>query len=206
VPFAINDNSDDLFAMVARLTVGTIDYNLHGLVNATHPYASPWWSWPLDQVPLSIYYWQDAKAYLSTSIALLGNPLIYWATWPTIILLTYRLYVSRSKIFIHPGLAGHYPEPAFFLLLMIIAQYFPYAAVTRISFIYYFYSVSPFLILGISAQLDRFIDERNYCKLVYFYTAAAIGLFVLFFPCLAGVTVPRSYTLSLLQWFRGWNF
>ena len=64
------------------------------------------------------------------------------------------------------------------------------------SFIYYFYSVTPFLILGISyfIYLAYQSNKASYRYLVYGYLLLNIALFVLFFSSLAGLEVPRSYT------------
>lgn len=162
---------------------------------ATQPSAANWWSWPLDKMPLSIYYWGN-DAGLSSSVALLGNPAVYWLTWITTIMLGY-LWATRQADF-----------RAGFLFLAICAQYLPYALIARISFIYYFYSVTPFLILGISyfIYLAYRTEKPVYKYVVYAYLLVNIVLFALFFSSLAGLEVPRSYTLHWLRWMAGWNF
>ncbi len=195
IPYVLINHADNLFSFIYTTQLGILDFNLHGLTYATHPYASNWWSWPLDKMPLSVYYWQN-DAGLSSSIALLGNPAVYWLMWITTIMLGY-LWVTRQADF-----------RAGFLFLAICAQYLPYALVARISFIYYFYSVTPFLILGISyfIYLAYQSNKASYRYLVYGYLLLNIALFALFFSSLAGLEVPRSYTLNYLRWMTSWNF
>ncbi len=195
IPYSLVGHTDNLLRFVYDTQVAIFDFNLHGLSFATHPYASNWWSWPLDKMPLSIYYWGN-DAGLSSSVALLGNPAVYWLTWITTIMLGY-LWATRQADF-----------RAGFLFLAICAQYLPYALIARISFIYYFYSVTPFLILGISyfIYLAYRTEKPVYKYVVYAYLLVNIVLFALFFSSLAGLEVPRSYTLHWLRWMAGWNF
>lgn len=195
IPYVLINHADNMFSFIYTTQLGILDFNLHGLTYATHPYASNWWSWPLDKVPLSVYYWQNDTG-LSSSIALLGNPAVYWLMWITTIMLGY-LWLMRQADY-----------RAGFLFLAICAQYLPYALVARISFIYYFYSVTPFLILGISyfVYLAYQSNKVLHRYLVYVYLLINVVLFVLFFSSLSGLEVPRSYTLNWLWWMRGWNF
>lgn len=195
IPYVLINHADNMFSFIYTTQLGILDFNLHGLTYATHPYASNWWSWPLDKVPLSVYYWQNDTG-LSSSIALLGNPAVYWLMWITTIMLGY-LWLMRQADY-----------RAGFLFLAICAQYLPYALVARISFIYYFYSVTPFLILGISYFIYLAYQSNKVLHryLVYVYLLINVVLFVLFFSSLSGLEVPRSYTLNWLWWMRGWNF
>ena len=77
------------------------------------PMRPNWWSWPLDKCHYPVYYWQN-DAGLSSSIALLGNPAVYWLMWITTIMLGY-LWVTRQA------------DAEQVLFLAICAQYLPYA-------------------------------------------------------------------------------
>ena len=52
--------------------------NFHSEIVFKHPYESPWYTWPLDLVPL-----MDAGDFIGEDkvslIATFGNPLIWWA-------------------------------------------------------------------------------------------------------------------------------
>jgi dolichyl-phosphate-mannose--protein O-mannosyl transferase len=195
IPYSLIFHTDDMLRFVYDTQKAILDFNLHGLTFATHPYASNWWSWPLDKMPLSVYYWSNDTG-LSSSVALLGNPAVYWLMWVTTVMLGY-LWVSDQADF-----------SAGFLFLAICAQYLPYALIARISFIYYFYSVTPFLILGISyfIYLAYRTEKLVQRYAVYVYLLVNIALFALFFSSLAGLEVPRSYTLHWLRWMDSWNF
>lgn len=184
IPYAFITGSSNLFEMVLRLQQGMLDFNLHGLTYATHPYASKWWSWPLVKTPMSIYFWIDEQTQQSVSVALLGNPLIYWTFAIVFINLLLRAFDTPRDY------------KALFLVLIICFQYLPYAFVARISFIYYFYSVAPFLILGIAYCCNILLSYSNkiYNYGVWLYVALCVCTFVMFFSALAGIEVPRWYT------------
>lgn len=192
-PYAYINNYSNLWQSVYQLQQWMLNFNL-GLTHATHPYASNFWSWPLDFKPLSIYYWQ--KDTLSSSIVIMGNPAIFWVFIPTTIFLVYTI-IRDKKDYI-----------ALFLLTSMLVQYAPYAFVARISFIYYFYSVEPFLIISvcyvISKGLALKLERIKFT--VYSYITIVVLLFILFYPALSGVEFPRSYTSNTLLWFGSWNF
>ena len=76
IPYVLINHADNMFSFIYTTQLGILDFNLHGLTYATHPYASNWWSWPLDKVPLSVYYWQNDTGYLLR--------LHYWVILPCI--------------------------------------------------------------------------------------------------------------------------
>jgi dolichyl-phosphate-mannose-protein mannosyltransferase len=57
---------------------------------ATHPYASPWWSWPLMLRPVA--YWQNFPEHgeVVATIWGAGNPLLWWAVIPAITITAVR--------------------------------------------------------------------------------------------------------------------
>jgi dolichyl-phosphate-mannose--protein O-mannosyl transferase len=62
---------------------------------ATHPYSSPWWSWPLMLRPIA--YWQDFPP--QGKVATIwggGNPLLWWSAFTAITITAVRL-IERSN-------------------------------------------------------------------------------------------------------------
>jgi dolichyl-phosphate-mannose-protein mannosyltransferase len=103
-----------------------------------HPYASPWWSWPLMLRP--IRYWSASNFFMDPqlpvgSIRALGNPIIWWGVVGAVALTIYKAIARRdlSSMFI----AGGY---AIYLGLWI--------PITRYQFVYYY---MPSLYLGFFA-------------------------------------------------------
>lgn len=193
IPYANINNFENLWFRVYQLQGWMLNFNL-GLTNTTHPYASNYWSWPLDIKPLSVYYWQ--KLPWASSVVVMGNPAIFWVFIPLIGYLIYSV-IKDKKDYI-----------ALFLLSGMLIQYLPYALIHRVSFIYYFYSVTPLLILAICYVLNKLVQSpKTYLHaMAYTYVVIAIILFVIFYPALSGIAFFRDYVVHVLLWFPTWNF
>jgi dolichyl-phosphate-mannose--protein O-mannosyl transferase len=78
----------------------------------------------------------------------------------------------------------------------------------RTSFIYYLYSVTPFMILAITWALDAALrrPEKSLKRLVWIYLVLVIGLFILFYPAISGLEIHRDYTYRYLLWYQSWDF
>ena len=188
--YFMHDPAQNIFNFVLHLQKAMWDYHSSYALNVTHPYASNWWSWPLLVKPLSLYYWQNNSG-LASSVVLIGNPAIWWGGLLAVIGILF--YATREKDYI-----------AWVIVLMIASLYLPWIFVGRLSFIYYFYAVTPFWILAIAYILKRFI--RQNLEVVYLYMMLVIVLFVTFYPVISGIPFSRAYVLKYLWWLPGWNF
>ena len=67
------------------------------VATATHPYASPWWSWPLMLRPVA--YWQNFPAHgnIVATIWGAGNPVLWWGVIPAITIALIRV-LERPEI------------------------------------------------------------------------------------------------------------
>ena len=167
-------------------------YNYHSTLQATHPYSSSWWAWPLDLKPMG--YYKDVKDGLLQSINTFGNPAIFWMG---MVAIGYLLYVSIRR---------HTLE-AVFILLAFLGLYLPYIFVGRLMFIYHFYYAVPFLILSIVYMMKDTSEKFAWfgkVHLVYLFVVA--GLFLLFYPVLSGYAIDKPYVDEWLRWFSTWWF
>ena len=196
IPYAIGQHTDNLLAFVVERFTYMQHFQMQTMQNTTHPYASNWWTWPLLTKPVSIYYWQGLNGYMSTSIVLMGNPAIYWLSIPATLLILYTWLKNRTNYV------------AAFILIAIFAQYLPFALIKRLSFLYYFYPTTPFIILAITYTLKLVFTSKNksHIYVAYAYIGLVILLFVLFFPVLSGIEIPRTYTVNTLWFLKSWNF
>lgn len=160
-----------------------------------HFYSSAWWSWPILRTPYAIFRSNDVLHGLSTSIVLMGNPAIWWLGIGSSFILLINYLVKRDSV-------------SFFILLSIASMYLPYALFQRSTFIYYFYFVTPLITLAIVKSIDilAVYSKRLTHALTIIYIIYALGLFILFYPVLAGETVARSYIYNYLHWFSTWVF
>jgi len=167
-------------------------YHYHSTLQATHPYSSPWWSWPLDMKPMG--YYKEIKQGFLSSINALGNPAIFWVGIVAVFYL-FVLTILRKSL------------EAAFILLAFLGLYLPYIFIGRLMFIYHFYYAVPFLLLAIVTMLkdgmERFVFVR---KMYGVYLCIVAGLFLAFYPVLSGYAVSQSYVTQWLKWFPTWWF
>ena len=180
-------------------------YWYHSTLNATHPYASKWWQWPIIQKPISYYYTDfrsanlraDSTACCVAEILALPNPFVWWAglvTVPTVALLA---WFERNK-----GYA--------LLVFAYLFQWLPWANSPRIAFEYHFYPNLSIIVLANAIVLQRIWKWRSSdgsftpARIgVAVYLAIVVILFFYFFPVLAGVHVSWDAWHNRM-WFNSW--
>ncbi|MDR0287627.1 MAG: phospholipid carrier-dependent glycosyltransferase [Clostridiales bacterium] len=167
-------------------------FNFHSGLTASHPYGSPWYSWPVDARPIW-YYCKDYLNGLRSSISSFGNPLIWWVGIPAIVYSVYCAYKTKNKS----------------MLVIFVAfsmQYFPWILVTRVAFIYHYFSATPFLIIMIVYSIQQLMKKGVIAKSVVFvYLAAVLLMFILYFPVISGLPFNHNY-IQNLRIFSSWVF
>ncbi len=177
--------------------------------NAPHPYSSKWWEWPILYQPVA-YWYNDFRrnAIVNTAngccvgeILSLPNPLTWWAGLITVPLLGYLAWARKDR-----GYA--------LLFVAYFAQWLPWIASPRMLFEYHFYPNDAIILLADTIALKWFWDSMQATKerqelarygLVLF-VAGTIGLFVYFYPVLAGQSITYVDWLNrmwLPHWIRG---
>jgi dolichyl-phosphate-mannose-protein mannosyltransferase len=185
-------------------------YNYHATLNATHPFSSAWWTWPLlfnplnaaSHVPLWLYS-SSLPLGMSSTIALMGNPAVWWVGFAGIfgilIEATAKIVKAANKQLDKIGL------PAIFITVFFFFQWVPYVFISRITFIYHFYLNVPFLCLTTAYFLSKFWNRRWVKVAAIAYFASILALFALFYPVISGMPAPTS-SINSLKWFNGWIF
>ena len=178
----------------------------HDTLKATHPYASAFWTWPLDLRPIA-YYWNDSRmgvaASLSTAccvaeIISLPNPFILWPGLACVPIVAFLAWRERNK-----GYA--------LLVIAYLLQWLPWWRSPRITFIYHFYVDIPIIVLCNVIVLQRIwqigeasADGKWLSRIVVFgYVAAVVAAFVWFYPVLAAVPIPWDHW-SARMWIPRW--
>ncbi|MBI5441900.1 MAG: phospholipid carrier-dependent glycosyltransferase [Deltaproteobacteria bacterium] len=168
-----------------------LDY--HRTLHATHPFSSPWWSWPLDLRPVWLYMGTGLAEGMVSTIASFGNPALWWAAIPAVAGAAV-LAVRRRDVRLGVVLTGF----AF--------QYLPWIGIERLAFIYHFFSSVPFVILCLVSLLQAAGERRPALRgATAAYLALTGALFVVFYPVLSGLVVPETY-VARLRWLPTWIF
>jgi dolichyl-phosphate-mannose--protein O-mannosyl transferase len=162
----------------------SFDYHAH--LNATHPYGSPWWSWPFLSRPVLYYaeytnlgidHWTGKD--LVSRMADLGNPWIWWTSLPCVVSLPY--FIVRHRSF-----------PATVILLGFITQYLPWSQISRVLFMYHMFGGLIFMILALAfvlTHLAQKLEPRGRRLLVANHLGVAVLFFFYFYPVWTGLPI-----------------
>lgn len=149
-------------------------YQTH--LKATHDYASPFWSWPLNLYP--VWYFVD---YLEGSVANIfasGNPAVF--------------IIGIGSLFF--ALIEGLRKKALKLLLIVslfLVFWLPWSISPRIMFLYHFSPSIPFLCLATGYQLDLLL-KKGRKKTVILLLSLMVISFIFLFPFLTGIPLPKN--------------
>ncbi|PHV70857.1 phospholipid carrier-dependent glycosyltransferase [Sporanaerobium hydrogeniformans] len=166
-------------------------YRYHSELEATHPFTSPWYLWPLNIKPIWYFKGEARPGYVIT-IALLGNPLIWWSGLIGMLYTVRNVFVKRRK-------------EDFFILVAILSLYLPYAFVPRIMFLYHYFPVVPFMILALVSLLKEGVRRMDSTAIIKGYIAVAMIVFVFFYPIYSGTEIPIWYA-AMTRWLPAWQY
>jgi dolichyl-phosphate-mannose--protein O-mannosyl transferase len=88
---------------------------------------------------------------------------------------------------------------------IFLFQWLPYAFISRILFLYAFYSNVPIMILACSYLINEYWGTRRGRATVLAYLVAVAALFAIFYPVISGMPAP-VYWSNALKWLRSWVF
>ncbi len=182
-------------------TNGVIDlqfamYGYHSTLVASHPFASPWWSWPFLVSPTGyVPLWLSSNSVsegVRSSIAVFGNPAVWWVGFACIIAAAER--AIRAK-----DLAATFITTVFFF------SWIPYVFISRVTFIYHFYVGMPFLCLASAYFINKYWNTKAGKIVTIVYFAAVIVVFGVFYNVISGVPAPSEW-IDRLRLFPSWFF
>ncbi len=169
-------------------------FNYHSNLKAGHPFMSAWYTWPVDARPI-LYFNDTVKGDMVSAISSFGNPAVWWAGFVCVIVIVYKKIKGRT---------GNDKLPLF-LIISMAAQFLPWLLVNRATFIYHYFASVPFVIL-ITVYVLREIIERTKKRnwIMYVHIALVVVLFLLYYPVISGMPVPRDL-FSWLKLFPSWS-
>jgi len=180
-----------------------IMFDFHKNMSIQHYFSSPWYEWPLDIRPIFYYMGELLPENLGASIACLGHPLLYWIGLISFFIILCSLI---SNIFKKENFLGE-NKLMLFPVIGYLSLYLPWVIAPRkITFIYHYFPCTPFLILMIGI-LFKYLKDNNLIRprMIKVFIIAYIALFMIYYPVLSGLVVPRIYLdrlqiLPLWQW------
>ncbi len=163
-------------------------WNYHSDLVATHAYSSKWYQWIFDVRPI-LYYMDNAADGSSVRIMSFNNPIVAWGGLVAMGGMGWLAIRDRDRT-------------AAFILLGYLANLLPWVLVTRPTFAYHYFPCTVFLVLAIGYLFgDLCRRDKNWQPAVTAYVAAAVALFILFYPVLAGTVRQEWYARVFLRWF-----
>ncbi len=166
-------------------------YDYHSGLESTHDFQSSWWTWPFMIRPIWYYNGRDLPAGMASTIVSLGNPAVWWMGIPAFFIALRAAWRGNKSVIL--------------VVTAIISQYIPWIFISRSAFIYHFFPMVPFLILTVVYLIKKWIEEGKSMKYVYGYLALVLVLFIMFYPAISGLIVPKAY-IRFLRWFPSWYF
>jgi dolichyl-phosphate-mannose-protein mannosyltransferase len=178
-------------------------YHYHATLDASHAFASSWWTWPLMLKPLWLYV-SPLTGNVTSTIALMGNPLVWWVGFACMIIIS---FVVLSKILISTVRRSGYNLcfSNVFIITFFFFQWVPYMLISRITFIYHFYVNVPFLCLAAAYFISKHWGNKWMKVTAIVYFAGIVALFGLFYSVISGAPASNSWTDGL-KWLNGWIF
>lgn len=163
-------------------------------VITNHPYNSSWKGWALMLRPI----WYAFEPELGDpsqvrGVLLLGNPLIMWVGLAALVVCLVDGIVKRRLT----GFLAAYFWCAFYLCWSIIPR--------KIAFYYYYYPAGMMLTIALTHVFfsRQALAPKEIRTVRNVFLGACIGLFIYFFPILAGFKIP-SDGFKTWTWFSTW--
>lgn len=166
-------------------------YHSQTVLSATHPYSSKWYEWIIMKRPIW-YYSGTVTNTLREGISAFGNPLVWWGAIPAVIFTVFCALIKKDKT-------------AVYLTVGYFAQLIPWMFVDRVVFIYHYFPCVLFLVLCMGYFINAMYKYNKKTKYIaVLYAVSVVGLFVLFYPVLSGMTVNIYWVDKYLRWVSSW--
>lgn len=156
----------------------------HTGLRATHPYSSPWWTWPFLIRPVYLYT-SDEVRNLVSRIYLMGNPIVFWSGLTSVVVSGIYSFYEKNK---NLGL----------IVFSYLIFFVPWAMSPRIMFLYHYLPSIPFMSIAIAYVLRRNL------KLALFMIPVFAISFIYFYPHWAGLQIPLWLDKSY-YWVNSWR-
>ena len=171
----------------------------HVTLRATHPYASAWWTWPLELRPplYSADYGGQGATSTAAMIYSLPNPLLLWPGLLCVPLVGVLAFTRRNR-----GYA--------LIVLAYLLQWVPWAFSPRIAFLYHFYVNIPLIAIcntvAVQWILERMAswDPKAARWIAIGYLGLVALAFIYFFPILSATPILQTQWQQRL-WLPSWR-
>lgn len=166
-------------------------YNYHSKLEATHPFSSEWYTWPISYKPVW-YYQGEVTADSHGTISGMGNLAIWWVGIIAFVFTFIQAIRKREK-------------EALLIIVGALTLWLPYIFIGRCMFLYHYFPVLPFIMLGIIYLFSKLEKYKKINIGIAVYLTLVIVFFALYYPMVSGIPVSNSY-LDIFKIFKSWIF
>ena len=189
--FKFNNNLYKTNSFENIIKVNKEMFNYHSKLRDTHPFSSKWYSWPISYKPVW-YHQLDLDNNYEETISGVGNIIIWYTSILGVIYLVLISIIKRDR-------------KAIFLLLIIGSLWLPYVFISRIMYLYHFFSTLPFFLLSSIYFIKDLEDKCNFKKIFTIYLLLSTIFFIIYYPVVSGVKIDKEYTKNL-EIYKSWYF
>lgn len=177
---------------------------------ASHAYCSPWHSWPLMLRPVA-YFFERGEG-IATTIHAMGNPVLWWLSTAAMLALTLgwlgrRLAPDTESMQTFrrdtAGCTSTTRPVVAFILLNYLANWLPWALVSRCTFLYHAMGLVAFSSLGLAWLMAQWLENPRDRPLTLLFLGAIAFSFWFWLPLYLGL--PLSPASLRQRWLLpGW--
>lgn len=182
-------------------------YSANIRLNSDHPYASHWYSWPLQIRP--IYYWTESLSANQRvgNIYLIGNPVIWWGV------ITAALIGIGYAIYKKINFSQKSIKALSFISAGYLLNFIPFGAIHRPMFLYHYFFAFIFSLLFVCILWDEItnylflkksISKESIWKALLLISIAIVVGFLWFAPLTYGISLSPSQ-LQWRMWLKSWR-
>lgn len=166
-------------------------YEYHSKLDATHPFSSLWYTWPVMYRPVWLYTITYPNGIHST-ISTVGNVAIWWGGIVGVLYSIYRLVRKKEKFGI-------------IIIAVLLCLYLPYSMIGRCMFLYHYFPVLPFTMFALVNLLKGIYEKTKKIWIIFLYLCLVIIIFIYFFPVVSGMPI-KSSDIESRKWISEWYF
>ena len=169
-------------------------YLYHLNLTATHPWGSPWWSWPFMLKPVLMYIGNEPDGRQSI-INALGNPVIWWTSSVAVF---GSLFYLIAKVIRKQDVRQHPLTP---LLVGYFSMWLPWMKIGRVIFLYHYLLAYAFALLILTYWLTVLWKFDRWMALCILTLCTVVGVF--FLPIAVGLPLTHEQYAERM-WLSPW--
>ncbi len=203
-------------------------FRYHSQLQATHPFQSDWYTWPVIYRPIYIYSGSELTSPNNVAtISSFGNPMVWYAglvatLFGFYMLVRHKLGYKLPQTVKSAGIYKLFDADdenfadrnerdgrlLLFLTLGVCCNLVPWMGIQRCIFIYHYFATVPFIMMFTVYAFRHLMRTKKKPALVLLiaFLIASLVLFIMFKPVWTGTEVSREYVKTFLKWFDSWAF